>query len=90
MRLKNLVLSLYMILGLLPTFFSRGTITSAAVNQIGHINYEEIPKIVFLFLGITLFLGGISYLMGYERNAKGVYITFVGMAIIFAYFLVLH
>jgi hypothetical protein len=69
--------------------------TPVAANDIwqfstgAQLRYEEIPKIVFLLFGITFLLAGLSYLMGYERNAKGICITVVGVAIIFVYFFVL-
>ena len=87
MKSKNLILSLYMILGIL-IFLSRGTINSAAASDLWEFRYEEIPKIFLVLLGVTFLLGGISYL-SHERNAKGVCITFVGVFIILAYFFVL-
>lgn len=90
MRFRNLILSLYMFLGLLPTSFSGGTMMSVAGDTVQRVNLSELPKIAFLFLGITLLVGGISYLMNRERNSRAACITLAGLIIVFAYFFVLH
>jgi peptidoglycan/LPS O-acetylase OafA/YrhL len=87
-ELKNLTLSLLMILGLLLTSFSRAVTVSAVADVPKDIRYKEIPKIILLLAGISLLLAGFSHSLR-ERNAKVIGLAFLGLAMILAYFFVL-